>query len=452
MKILVISHTFLPKYLGGTEVYTFELAKELISQGHNVEILCSDPLSKKTPYSISQTKYRGINVNIIEKNILNYKSFSQTYLDEKVDELFEQFIKTFKPDVIHYLHLMHLSVNLINIANRYGIKQVATLNDFWMQTHLFNRVAKNGKLYEKHSVKEDALELSKELNSGMKIDTPISFGEFFKCNDKKLFINAVTNKSLNRLFGQLKKHVSLNKYIKLINDRNRLIKHAMRKLDLIVFPTVFLFQEFCDWGFQTKKVIISEHGIDTALFKNFKKKSTKTIRFAFIGAIIPAKGLDILLKAWNNIDSSNAELKIYGNFKSDKKYSRSLKKLLTNLINIKLKGTFDPKDIAQIFSEIDVLILPSRWFENGPLVLRNALLSKTPVIATRLGSNPEFIRDGYNGLLFKNEDINDLSNKISLIIKNKKLINSMSSNIQDQKSIKEDASNLLNYYQELIKS
>lgn len=450
MKILLISHTFLPKYVGGTEVYTFELAQELIKQGHTVEILCTDPLSSKENYEIDRSNYQGLKINTIQKNILKYKDFHDTYLDNQTEKIFESLLDKFQPDIIHYLHLMHHSINLINIAASKNIKQILTINDFWLQTRLFNRITKSGKLYKNYSIREDAIELSKELNSGLKIDTPISLKEFYKTQDKKIFIKVVLNKIINRNLGKIKNCFNLRKYKKLIKERNNHIKKALKKIDLLIFPTVFLYQEFSNWGLQTKKAIISEHGIDINLFKNFKKKPSNKIRFVFIGAIIPAKGLDILLKAWKKINDKNVELQIYGDFNLDKKYSGSLKPFLLNQKNIKLKGTFKPQDIAKVFSEIDVLILPSRWFENGPLILRNALLSKTPIIATRLGSNPEYIRDDYNGWLFENENFEDLANKISYIIENGKMIKAMSSNIQKEKSIKEDVHNLTNYYKKLI--
>ncbi|MCB9812847.1 MAG: glycosyltransferase family 4 protein [Pseudomonadales bacterium] len=452
MKILLISHTFLPKYVGGTEVYTFELATELKAQGHDVEILCTDPLSKKKAYSLTKKKYRGLNISVIEKNILKYENFEQTYFDTDVDDIFIKFIDDFNPDIIHYTHLMHLSLNLVSIASQRGIKQVATLNDFWMQTHLFNRVTSKGTLYKEFSREEDARELSDKLNSGPRKSTPLNFAYFLKNKDKVEYLKTVFKKVSRRVLGHSTEFLNLNKYLNLIDHRSDKVRETLSQLDLVIFPTVFLYQEFSKWGFQSKQVIISEHGIDTSLFKKFTKEPSKKIRFAFIGAIIPAKGLDILLKAWKKIDSSNVELKIYGKFDLDKKYTSSIQSLISHSKSIKLEGTFKPEEIAQVFSEVDVLVLPSRWFENGPLVLRNSLLGKIPVIATNLGSNPEYINDPLNGLLFENEDENDLANKIEFLIEKPEKIKEMSKKILKQKSIKQDTFNLLYNYQNLLKS
>ena len=71
-------------------------------------------------------------------------------------------------------------------------------------------------------------------------------------------------------------------------------------------------------------------------------------------------------------------------------------------------GEFKHSRIAEIFSEIDVLVVPSVWYENSPLVIQEAFLAGTPVIASDIGGIPELVKDKENGLLFKANDDNDL--------------------------------------------
>lgn len=452
MKILLVTHTFLPKYIGGTEVYTFELAKELSSKGHEVVILNTDPLSQKRPYELSKVEYMGLNVVTIHKDITKYSSFIQTYLDHQVDSIYQEYLNKFQPDVIHYLHLMHLSVEMVKVASHLGIPQVITLNDFWFQTSFHSRVTSKGLLMEPYSRNIDAQELSLKLNSGPMVYTPLTINNFLLSKNKlKLFL-LIIKKITNRVTGRFLYPFTIQNYLNMVDKRAKTMRKTLSQLDTVIFPTVFLFQEFCKWKFQTKRVVIAEHGINIKLFNNFERLLSNKIRFAFIGAIIPSKGLDVLLNAWRKTNTHNSILKVYGNFDLDKKYSKSLEPLLLGQENIILKGSFQPQDIAKVFSEIDVLVLPSRWFENGPLVLRNALLAKTPVIATNLGSNPEFIKHSKNGLLFTNEDVGDLSQKLSYFIENPEQIGIMAKNIPEQKSIHDDSISLLKIYQNLIEN
>jgi glycosyltransferase involved in cell wall biosynthesis len=47
----------------------------------------------------------------------------------------------------------------------------------------------------------------------------------------------------------------------------------------------------------------------------------------------------------------------------------------------------------------DLLLTPSLWFENSPLVVYQALHLGLPVMASRMGGLPELIEDDRNGAL-----------------------------------------------------
>lgn len=64
-----------------------------------------------------------------------------------------------------------------------------------------------------------------------------------------------------------------------------------------------------------------------------------------------------------------------------------------------------------VYTSLDVLVLPSRD-EGMPMTIIEALAAGTPVIATRVGSVPELIKDGQTGLLLEPGDIEGLSNAI----------------------------------------
>lgn len=93
-----------------------------------------------------------------------------------------------------------------------------------------------------------------------------------------------------------------------------------------------------------------------------------------------------------------------------------------------------------------MLIFPSIWYENCPLVIHEAFLAGIPVIASRLGSIPEFIHDGKNGLLFNPGDSADLAEKLKTIITNPGLIERLANGIKRVKTISEDASDMEDLY------
>ncbi|MFW6145390.1 MAG: glycosyltransferase, partial [bacterium] len=54
------------------------------------------------------------------------------------------------------------------------------------------------------------------------------------------------------------------------------------------------------------------------------------------------------------------------------------------------------KDIPQVLSIIDVLVVPSLW-EGLPLIVLEAMFAGKPIVATRVGGIPEAIKDGKSG-------------------------------------------------------
>lgn len=441
MKILLVTHTFLPKYVAGTEVYTYGLAKEL-SKNNDVSIFTTEPLSKYNDYKIIKTNYENLSVYCLRKNIRDDCTFENTYNDKSALKPFKRLLTKIKPDIIHYQHIMHLSPELIEIGNSLKIPQLITLNDFWFQTMLFNRISSDDKLMLDFTDEAASLDLAKIYGTGFFYSSKTS-------KKNKFHIKMMIKKILYKFYKKIFYFTEIEEYLEKIKLRNFMMRQGLRLTDLIIFPTLFLYQEFSKWGFEAKKTLVSSHGINTEIFtNNVNKTKSPFLRFGFIGSIIPSKGLDILLKAWSKVIGTNIQLKIYGNLDTNKKYKKEIMKLRKNCKNVKFLGTFPPNKIADIFSGIDVLIIPSRWFENAPLVLRNALLSKTPVIATNLGSLIELVNEKKSGLLFENENDGDLAEKINSIIKDKKILSSF--DFPKQKSIEENTKELMDIYKNYL--
>jgi glycosyltransferase involved in cell wall biosynthesis len=66
-------------------------------------------------------------------------------------------------------------------------------------------------------------------------------------------------------------------------------------------------------------------------------------------------------------------------------------------------------EIPAVLTELDALLSPSLWFENGPTIALEAMAVGTPVIATRVGNLAELIEDGVNGRLVEAGDVAQLA-------------------------------------------
>lgn len=82
-------------------------------------------------------------------------------------------------------------------------------------------------------------------------------------------------------------------------------------------------------------------------------------------------------------------------------------------------------DIERILSAIDICVLTSLW-EGLPVVALEALASSKPVVATNTGGIAELIVDGKNGFLVSIRDMQGMSDRVSLLLKDANLRGVMS--------------------------
>lgn len=154
-----------------------------------------------------------------------------------------------------------------------------------------------------------------------------------------------------------------------------------------------------------------------------KNKVNGNINILFIGSICYRKGVDLIIKAVSYLKnihkSQNINISIYG-------YSRSTEAIkgFYNDIKlygieefIKLQGPLHGKEKQNVLSKADIFVLPSRS-EGFPNAVLEAMLVGIPVVVSNVGALPEIIKNGYNGLLFENENYTEFAEKMNYLLNN----------------------------------
>jgi len=91
--------------------------------------------------------------------------------------------------------------------------------------------------------------------------------------------------------------------------------------------------------------------------------------------------------------------------------------------NVRFLGTVS--DLSTIYNSFDIFVL-STHFEGHPLVVLEAMSFGLPVVASRISSLAEIIKDGVNGLLVNPEDPNALAQSIQKVLTNNQLYSQLS--------------------------
>lgn len=152
-----------------------------------------------------------------------------------------------------------------------------------------------------------------------------------------------------------------------------------------------------------------------------------------VGAISTVKAHDVLIKAWANIETDfpDYSLHIYGAPKDnyinvtdliDKLNLRNRAFIHNPIPNIKNK-----------YMESALCVLPSR-VEGFGMVLIEAMSCGVPCISTNCEGPVDIVKDDYNGHIVNVDDIEDMADKIKVLLSQKDRLSEMSNNALDTAS------------------
>lgn len=447
MKILLIAHSSLPFTFAGTEVYSFNLARKL-SKKHDVTIFCRVNDPTQSEYALNQIAYKGQKIYTVNNTFSKCWGFDNTYSNKHIDAVFERVIKEVNPDVIHIQHLLFLSLGFIGLAKKNNIPIVFTNNDYWLICQKGQLIREGNILcdtFDPHACIEClAAQLTLNPFSACMYRFLRKWAPFFLlCFCRKVYLATV------KLIPQGARNEELK-----LQDRRENILLAVAGIDSFIAPSEFMRQKLIEFGIPKEKLFFYQYGISTKRYQAIRKEKAKTLRFTFIGTLLPTKGVDLLVKAFKEVKDRDASLNIYGRqalYAGYEEFYRNLLRWRGHDLRIQLMGEVENDKIEKVYAHTDVLVVPSIWYENTPLVILEALASQTPVIASRIGGIPELIQDGVNGLLFQPNDCKDLSDKLNLLSCDSALLERLRLGAHALKDIGENANEMERIYEELLK-
>lgn len=113
------------------------------------------------------------------------------------------------------------------------------------------------------------------------------------------------------------------------------------------------------------------------------------------------------------------------------------------------------KDIPEIFSSMDVFVLPS-LMEGLPMVLLEAMAAQKPIIATEVGEIPKILEQGELGVLVKPKDVRGLADAIISVLRGDNEVSGITRNlfntVRDNYSSQKMAEKYVKVYQEVLQN
>ena len=197
--------------------------------------------------------------------------------------------------------------------------------------------------------------------------------------------------------------------------------------DIVTAPSQFVLDMHLQNGFfKQSKAVKMQLGI---VLPDARARTglAGSISILYVGQVSLHKGVDILIDAFKGIISDCIKLDIVGK-------GPDIEDLLQKASDdrrIKFHGFVSSEELAEIYRNTDLLVVPSVWYDNSPMVIYEALSYGVPVLASRIGGIPELIKNGYNGVLLNPGDREQLRNTLKELVLNRSELERMSKNAQE---------------------
>jgi glycosyltransferase involved in cell wall biosynthesis len=213
-----------------------------------------------------------------------------------------------------------------------------------------------------------------------------------------------------------------------VRERTARILAATRDVELFLAPSAFMADRMQAFGIPAERIVCSQNGVRVDLLSVVRRRRSEQMRFGYVGAVAPHKGVHILMNAYRSVldrvGPEGAELRIYGNLTWFPDYVAQLREMSRGT-NVQFLGEFDNRNVAHVYEQFDVLVVPSIWWENAPTTIYEAALTRTPVLASDIGAISNLVRPGLNGWLFRPGDAAHLAECMIAVVEGRTAVDAL---------------------------
>lgn len=373
MKILHYTIGFAPERTGGLVSYVTDLMVEQKRQGHDVFALypSSQLFFGKTPrIKVDKEKFGVKTFGLINSSplpLFGGISTPSAFMEGCNVKIFISFLRELQPDVVHVHSLIGLYKEFLEAAKELNIRVVFTTHDYYglapIPSFYYNGVSfdENNSNLAWNIMSADALSIKK-----------------LRIFQSSLY--PTIRKWLKR-FNKNPKHKAYQD-IDLIADT--IDYSALRAYYIEMFSLVDSFHfnsSLCQSIYKHNLPFIPKGKVITITNATIKGKCIKKRNegkqvVAYIGPDEEYKGYFDFLEFTKSLDKNRFQINTYGHVPNE---------FAPNYIN--QMGRFLPSQIEDVYSNIDFLIIPSRWKETFGLITLEALsFGVTVYVSENVGS------------------------------------------------------------------
>ncbi len=411
MRILHLVHQYLPDRVGGTELYTQWTSQALARRGHQVAVF----------YRRSAVG-QGLEERRDEAGVRIWaawhgeadpnRRFLAVFGERILQTAFEAVLDASQPEVVHVEHLMGLPIGLVDAVRRRGLPFVITLWDFWW-------VCANAQLLTNYSQQI--------------------------CDGPAAYLNCARCAAARAGHAQL--WPAWSPLAGLLACRNHLLRRAMAAAHRLIAPTGFVQRWYQEYGVDAGKLIVLPPGLEDCPAVPRAPSSGRPLRIAYIGGLSWQKGVHVLVEAFGRL-GGGAELWIGGDETADPAYVGRLR--TAGGPGVRFLGRLSRDQVWTTLAQVDLVAVPTLWYETFSFIVSEAFTAGVPVIASRLGPLADRVRHDVDGLLVPAGDVEAWRAALRQIIDDPAYLERLRGGIQRPMSLTQHIDHLSEVYAKAI--
>jgi glycosyltransferase involved in cell wall biosynthesis len=437
MRVLFLVHDFLPAHPSGTEAYTGALALRLAERGHEVRIFATEKDIARPHLALERRTWQGLVVHELVNNLF-YADFRETWDFPPAERAFAGVLDEFRPDVVHVMHLMYLSVGCVEAAHRRSLPVFLTLHDFWLQCARFGQrihadgalchtidFARCGTCLARFEYAQSPLaRRAARVIAGVKSASGVDLGNLARAAGERL--RARRGRRASEPDAADARRFEAAARARETELRRRLLPCVER----FFAPSRFLRERFREWGLPEERLETLAYGLELEPFRALTKASPGsraapgTLRVAFLGTLAPHKAPHLVLEALALLPAELAArttVTLYGPKHHFPEYVAGLERR-AGALGARLPGALGREEVPAVLAAADLVIVPSVWYENSPLTIHEARAARTAVLVSDLGGMAELVEPDRQGWRFRGGDARDLAAHLERLLRDPGLL------------------------------
>jgi len=449
MRILQYSLGLYPERTGGLTKYSTDLIEKQSELKHELFLLYPGKIgliNKKMKIK-KEEKHIGIEVyeliNALPIPVFQGINNLEIYTKHGDKNEYTRFLLKIKPDIIHIHTLMGLHKEFLEVAHKLKIKVVFTTHDFFglcPKTVLF----KQGSVCESKCMGDYCEACNTSAFAYWKL--LLIQSHMYKTMKNSKLLTGVRRYGYKRINNQSDSISVIESKNTMLCDYEELDKYYKSMFSCIDF---FIFNSSISENVYRMHINIGQGSIIHVIHRNISdNRSIKSfnqdkLTLSYLTSCAEFKGFYMIKSVIAELNSEGykIELNVYNDYQSKESYINSC-------------GMFRHEDLPNIYSNTDILVVPSLWYETFSFLVLEGFSFGVPVLLTTNVGAKDIIQEDITGIIIE-PSFDEIKKGIIKVYNNRELLEKINKNIVDAKfdfSFNSHVEKILEVYSNLTNS